>query len=73
VQAQDVGYFLCLPFVSRQPHDAGSSVAHDVVSALPVIQDIGFFGRYTSYVESHNDSHLATLSPKVKISDVKQH
>jgi hypothetical protein len=73
VQAQDIGDVGGLPAVSRQAHDTRSSVADDIVSALPLIQNIGFVSCYRSYGESHSDSHGATSFPKVKMCAVNQH
>jgi hypothetical protein len=73
VQTQGVGYFRSLPSVLRQTQDSGASVAHDIVSSLPLIQNNSLVGRDGSCIKSHNNSHGAILAQKVKISRVKQH
>lgn len=73
MQAQRLGYRGGFPAILRQAHDARPPIAHYIIGALPMVQNIGFFGRYRPYLESHSDSHGATLAQKVNICAVKQH
>jgi hypothetical protein len=73
MQAQYIGYRRSLPTLRRQAHDACPTIAHYIIGALPVIQNIGFFRRNRLYLECHREVHVATSAKKVKVCAVKQH